>query len=123
MLKRLRALIILAGCCAACATTQPVVTQVGHVVDCSAAAVVSQLPTIVSEVATDLLSKDYVSLLTDVGKRVGTDVLVCAVKVSSDGAEARMAATPGEQPNAEVIQKHAAEYLLLTHAEFAGPTP
>lgn len=105
-----------------CAHTTPAVQVVGHVVDCSAKAVVDQLPTIVAEVATDLLSKDYVALLENVGRRVGTDVLVCAVKDSADGAAARMAATEGEQPNASAIKTHAADYLRLRDVKFA-PSP
>ncbi len=119
MLRRLKALIALAGLCLSCATINPVVQKVGHAVDCSAKAVVSQLPSIVAEVATDLLAKDYVKLLTDIGKRVGTDALVCAVKVSADSAEVRMAATPGAQPNAEAIRTNGTEYLRMVDAQFA----
>ncbi len=104
-----------------CATTQPVVTKVSNVVDCSAQTVVSQLPSIISEVVTDLLSTDYVKLLTDIGRRVGTDAMVCAVKVAGDRASVRMATTPGDQPNAEAIRDHADTYLQLRDVKFVEP--
>lgn len=104
---------------AACAHTTPAVTVVSHVVDCTTSEVKAQLPAVFTEVLTDLLSKDYVGLLTSVAKRVGDDVVVCAVRESAGAAASRASATPGvESPNADAIRANAAEYLRLREATF-----
>ena len=121
MINKLFATLI--ACIAAwssCATTQPTLTKVEHIVSCAASEVKAQLPAILSEVATDLLSKDYAKLLADVGRRVGTDAMVCAVALASDSAGARMADTNGEQPNAENIRTNAAAYLKARDVHFAA---
>ncbi len=120
MLRKLKALIILAGFCASCATTQPIVSKVEHVVDCSASAVVSQLPGIITEVATDLLSQNYVKLLTDLASKVGDDVVVCSVAASTGNAKARLAAGTAAQPNAETIAANGEAYLRARDVRFAG---
>lgn len=122
MLNKLAcALIAVLASCAGCAHTTPVTTKVSHVVDCTATQVKEQLPAVFTEVLTDLLSKDYVGLLTDIAKRVGDDVVVCAVKESAAAAESRASATPGvESPNADAIRANAAEYLRVREVKFAG---
>lgn len=122
--RRLRLLLILAGACASCATVQPTVTQVQGVVDCSAKAVVSQLPAIITDVTTDLLAKDYVKLLTDLAQRVGDDAVVCAVSLSAQAAENRKASHPGTaQPNADVVTTNAADYLRLRAVRLSTGAP
>ncbi len=122
MLRKLKALIILAGFCVSCgngcATTTPIVTAIGHAVDCSANAVVSQLPGIMTDVVTDLLSKDYMKLLTDLATRVGDDAVACGVAASTGAARARLAAGTAAQPNAEAVAGHGEEYLRLRDVRF-----
>lgn len=106
-----------------CATVKPVADKVPGVVDCTTDQVRKQLPSIIAEVTTHLPSGDYVALLTKLGQRVGTDVLVCSVQASADSAAVRMASTVGAQPNATAIQDNAAAYLALRDVHFAAPPP
>ncbi len=123
MLRKLKALIALAGLCLSCATVQPIVTKIGHAVDCSTNAVVSQLPAIITDVVTGLLSKDYMKILTDIASRVGDDALVCAVAASTGQARARLAAGTAAQPNAEAVARNGDEYLKLREVRFVLDDP
>ncbi len=121
--NKLLALAVMAALAgSSCAIMQPSVTKVEHVVDCAEPAIASQLPAIASEAATDLLSQDYDKALTDILRRVGSDVLVCAVKSNLDAANARMAAGTGTQSSA-VVRAHAQDYLHRVDARFAAVGP
>jgi hypothetical protein len=99
----------------------PVLTKVVDVVDCAADKVQSQLPSIITDVTTDLLSKDYVGLLTKLAQRVGDDAVVCAVALAATAAENRKAAHPGSaQPNADVVTANAMAYLTAREVRFAS---
>ena len=132
--KILAALFAVVAACSSCATTRPVLTKVGHEVSCVASEIASQIPAIIIEVGTDLaaptaaasadrLTQLESSLVKSLGPRLATDVVVCAVKESSDGADKRMASTVAEQPNAAKIKANAAEYLRLRDAHFVGGAP
>jgi len=125
------ALFAIVAACSGCATTTPALTKVGHEVSCVASDIASQIPAIIIEVGTDLaaptsaasadlLTQLESSLVKSLGPRLATDTVVCAVKVSSESADARMASATGEQPNAAKIKANAAEYLRLRQVSFPG---
>lgn len=121
-MKILVALFCASLAVSSCAHTTPVVTKIGHVVDCTATKVKEQIPAVFTDVLTDLLSSDYAKLLSDVARRVGDDVVACAVLASQQAASARMGATEAAAPNATAIRDHAEEYLRLREVQFsAGP--
>jgi len=120
----LLALLAVSMAIPACATTgSPVLTKVESAVDCSAGQVKAQLPNIITDVTTDLLSANYIKLLVDLAKRVGDDVVVCAVAAASSEAHARLASATAAQPNADRILDHAESYLSARGVTFASPPP
>ena len=110
--------------CAGCATVKPIQTTAIGIVDCTAPKIEAQLPAIVTEVTTDLLSKDYLPLLISLGQRVGDDVVACGIQYASAQADARKSALPGvEEPNADKIQANVASYLTTRGVVFAPRPP
>lgn len=103
-----------------CATTQPIVDKIDHVIDCLKPEVSQQIPAIVSEVATDLLAGNYADLLTKLEQRATSDVVICAVKESVGQAAVRASTTAGAQPNASKIQVNGNDYLKARGATFAS---
>ena len=101
-----------------CATTQPIVTKVDHVIDCLKPEIEAQIPAISAEVATDLLSANYADLLTKLEQTATSDVVICAVQDSVAKASARASTTSGAQPNAVKIQGNGNDYLKARGATF-----
>lgn len=112
-----------------CATTNPVVSKIEHGIDCLLPEIEAQVPSILSDVATALLSSDYPNKLKAIedgvapklAKVAASDVVVCAVQASVAQAGARASTTSGAQPNAAAIQAHGNEYLQARGATFVGP--
>lgn len=111
-------LIAAIGLPAGCATTQPIVTKVDHVIDCLAPQVEAQIPAIAATVASDLLSANYADLLTKLEQTATSDVVICAVQDSVAKASARASTTSGAQPNATKIQSNGNAYLNARGATF-----
>lgn len=103
-----------------CATTQPTptLTKVSHAVDCTKDEVQSQIPSIVTTIATNLLSHNYVGLLINLARQVGEDAVICGVQFARADAVHRASLAPGQQPNADLITQHATEYLSAREVTF-----
>lgn len=100
-----------------CATTNPILTKVGHVVDCSVEQVKQQIPQLVDIVATTLVSQDYIGSLVKLAKQYGDDVIICAVQFASKEAAYRSAIASG-QGNADLIVVNANDYLARREVQF-----
>lgn len=102
-----------------CATVQPTVTKIEHIVSCDLADIKSQLPSLVDPAATCLLSPAYAICLGKLVVGVVTDdTIVCAVRIASGEASARMAT--GTQPNAQTIKANGDAYLAARGVKFAN---
>lgn len=116
--RRIIAVFVIGASVSGCATVQPTVTKIDHVVRCDLAEIKAQLPGLIDPAATCLLSPGYVACL---GKLVvGTisdDTIVCAVRVAAGEASVRMATA--NQPNAATIKDHADAYLASRSVTFA----
>ena len=83
-----------------CATFGPPAFDIGV---CASSRIAGEIPAIKAEVAADLASQDYVKLLEDLGKRVGKDVVICAVREYTG-----VGVGPASDP---VVRSHAQDYL------------
>jgi hypothetical protein len=83
-----------------CATFGPPAFDIGV---CASSRIVTEVPAIKAEVLADLASQNYAALLEDMGKRLGTDLVICAVREYT-GVGAGSAGDP-------VVRDHAQQYL------------
>jgi hypothetical protein len=88
--SRLRALVALAGLCAACAHASPPVQDFGH---CSADVAAKATP-YVGEVMSDLATQNYADLLDTLALKVGAPEALCAVDLAIAELNSMHAASP-----------------------------
>lgn len=93
-IRKLRALIVLAGLCAACATVPtapPVAVTFGH---CVSDAARKEASSLLSRVMTALATGDYESQLATLGVKFGGVAVGCAVDIAIDQLNGMHAASP-----------------------------
>jgi len=91
----------------ACSHIPPPIVSFGV---CVNQAISGQVNAIITEVETDLASEQYLSLLTDLGKRVGWTVVDCAVQEVLGASQAKHESAPSDALSATKVA-HAKAWL------------